>query len=102
MVHEVRRIAEVLRDVGSGQSRTADPRVIKLVISGASEPPMPSHPYFPLLVAVLRRTLAEIEGDLGLGANDEILNNLKVSILRILARIEGLEPEKKPRAVPSG
>jgi hypothetical protein len=57
---------------------------------------MPSHPYYPLVVAVLRRTLAQIEEECT--PDDRALLELKASILRILARIEGPEPEDQPAA----
>jgi len=58
---------------------------------------MPFHPYYPLLIAVLRRTLAQLEDELGT-ADDTALLELKASILRILVRIEGPEPEDQPAA----
>ena len=48
---------------------------------------MESRQHHPLLIAVLRRTLEQIEDELG-SAEDRALLELKASIMRILARIE--------------
>jgi hypothetical protein len=58
---------------------------------------MPPHSYYPLLIAILRRTLAQLEGELGT-ADDTALLELKASIMRVLARIEGPKPEDQPAA----
>ena len=57
---------------------------------------MPSHPYDPLLVAVLRRTLARIEEEFT--PDDHALLELKAAILRVLVRIEEPDPEDQSAA----
>lgn len=56
---------------------------------------MPPHSYHPLLIAVLRRTLEQIEDELGMH-DDQALVDLKAAILRILARIERPDPQTQP------
>ena len=59
------------------------------------ERPMQSLSYNPLLIAVLRRTLDQIEDEAGT-THDAALLELKGAILRILARIE------RPKSQPEG
>ena len=54
-------------------------------------------PHYPLLVAVLRRTLDEIEGEPDMH-NDAAPLQLKSTLLRILARIEIPDAKNQPPA----
>jgi len=56
---------------------------------------MEAQRHHPLLIAVLRRTLFQIEDELGT-RDDGALLELKAAIVRILARIERPEPESQP------
>jgi len=59
---------------------------------------MKSPSYNPLLIAVLRRTLEQIEDEAGM-AHDAALRELKTAIIRILVRIErpGNQPPRQIR-----
>ena len=62
---------------------------------------MEREPYHPLLFAVLRRTLFQIEDELGT-PDDQALLELKATILRTLAGIEDRESSRRTTAAQLG